>query len=457
MSTTITVSTGASSLVARSKQVQQDNRAGLLQLAKDSALQARLTFNQAQQGSNSLRPLGGNPDTSIDRKPAAFRNDPNLEVFHLLVGYGRWSIFDYPNLDPGNSISLDPPTPSYSGLHWGLQIYPIYRSNPNQPDLTLYAFEPPLQWTLNYEVRGIERLNTFLLPIDGKRAVYVMYWQWRHAWVPEGTLQDIHTTHLKCALVTSTSARELTPPSRLRAELERLYPQLPAPDKLLSMNIYDANGNYVESKSGLWDWNGRTSGEWDPINHRAHKVVTAFGVGDYSEEGHRLDYGFDFQLPEELRTDGCFFSPGVYELLLNPQVSVWCQQHPSDADDYAQVRTQFIDPLGSKFDDAKFCDVFWQFRTSPGSVTFNSTRRSTKNSATPADRKVAMPENSSGLGAWKQNKDDNIKENVTWPERDLANDYWTYPQTFYAANWDNPAYCLGKLRQLGFSDSDLVP
>lgn len=73
MSTYITVTSGTGALVNRVKQVQQANREAQLQRENDTALQAQATADVAQQAAQTQRPIGGNPDTSIDRRPAAQR------------------------------------------------------------------------------------------------------------------------------------------------------------------------------------------------------------------------------------------------------------------------------------------------------------------------------------------------------------------------------------------------
>lgn len=463
MGTNINIDVTLQRLQEQSRQALAQNR-NERQAREGSALtsaSAKDLSGAAQQ----ITPTQGSPQRGSPfnrRRPAAFRTGvkyPN--VFHLMAGYGRWDIFDYPNLDPNNPIQQNPDTPSYSGVHFGLELYPIYRPTADQPTRIFYAFEPAFTWTRNYELRGIERLNTFLLPIDEDRAVWVMYWQWRHAWVPEGTLTDVHTTHLKCALVTSSSVRELDPPARLRTELERLYPALPAPDKTLNLDIYDENGNYVESKSGLWDWTGRTTGEWDPINHAALRVVGAFGIGDFNEQGHRLDWGFDYGLAlyewanpgsRQLATDACYFSPGIYELLLDASVFTWCQNNPAEADSYADVRAQFIDAT-NKFEDTDFVDVSHLQRSTPGEFTFPGTRHLEADSGLPEYRSDRV---NTGSG-WVGNSGVNIKNPAQWPAKDPANSRWSNPQMFYATNWGETKYCISKLKELGFTSFDLTP
>lgn len=73
MSTYITVTSGTGALVNRVKQVQQANREAQLQRESDTALETQVTADATAQAAQTQRPIGGNPDTSIDRRPAAQR------------------------------------------------------------------------------------------------------------------------------------------------------------------------------------------------------------------------------------------------------------------------------------------------------------------------------------------------------------------------------------------------
>lgn len=74
MSTFITVSSGTADLVSRVKEVQRHNRQAQLQQASDGTMQAILNSAIAKQADLLEVPNGGNPDTTIDRRPAAHRN-----------------------------------------------------------------------------------------------------------------------------------------------------------------------------------------------------------------------------------------------------------------------------------------------------------------------------------------------------------------------------------------------
>lgn len=73
MSTYITVTSGNSALVDRVKQVQHANRAAQLERENDTALQAEAASEMTAQVAQDLRPIGGQPDTSVRRSPAAQR------------------------------------------------------------------------------------------------------------------------------------------------------------------------------------------------------------------------------------------------------------------------------------------------------------------------------------------------------------------------------------------------
>jgi hypothetical protein len=72
MSTYITVTSGTGALVTRVKQVQQANREAQLQSDRDKALQAKVTAEVTEQTAQAAQPFGGNPDTSVEKRPAAF-------------------------------------------------------------------------------------------------------------------------------------------------------------------------------------------------------------------------------------------------------------------------------------------------------------------------------------------------------------------------------------------------
>lgn len=72
MSTYITVTSGTGALVNRVKQVQQASREAQLQRERDLPLQGKLTAEVIERD-QVLQPRGGNPDTSIQRRPAAQR------------------------------------------------------------------------------------------------------------------------------------------------------------------------------------------------------------------------------------------------------------------------------------------------------------------------------------------------------------------------------------------------
>lgn len=73
MSTYITVASDTSSLVNRVKQVQHANREAQLQRQRDIALEAEIANESQLATAQAERPIGGNPDTSIDRRPSAQR------------------------------------------------------------------------------------------------------------------------------------------------------------------------------------------------------------------------------------------------------------------------------------------------------------------------------------------------------------------------------------------------
>jgi hypothetical protein len=86
MSTRITVTSNSDGLLASAKQVQQANREAQLQRDRDKETVSKI--NDELNVSFSRAPVGGNPDTSVDRRPAAQRSEP-------LVGGIWWADNNY--------------------------------------------------------------------------------------------------------------------------------------------------------------------------------------------------------------------------------------------------------------------------------------------------------------------------------------------------------------------------
>jgi hypothetical protein len=106
MSTYITVTSGTGALVDRVKQVQQTSREAQLQRESDTALQAQANAEVAKQAQQTQRPIGGNPNTSIERRPAAQRQGGFGLLFQCVFIDGpgtTWS--DGTVLDPFTAYS----------------------------------------------------------------------------------------------------------------------------------------------------------------------------------------------------------------------------------------------------------------------------------------------------------------------------------------------------------------
>ena len=115
MSTRITVTSSSDALLANARQVQQANREAQLQKQRD----ARTTATAASEAARApvTTPVGGNPNTAIDRRPAAQRTG-DLLPFAI-----TWRGVQTPNASVPETISLelglleaDPPsTFTYAG------------------------------------------------------------------------------------------------------------------------------------------------------------------------------------------------------------------------------------------------------------------------------------------------------------------------------------------------------
>jgi hypothetical protein len=109
MSTRITVTSGSDALLATAQQVQAANRASQLQRERDSALQSQVTAATAEQAAQTQRPLGGTPNTSVERRPSAQRQAGFGLLFQcVFIDAPGTSWSDGTVLDP--FVSYDPNT-----------------------------------------------------------------------------------------------------------------------------------------------------------------------------------------------------------------------------------------------------------------------------------------------------------------------------------------------------------
>ena len=213
MSTYITVTSGTGALVTRVKQVQQANREAQLQRESDTALQAQIDNAIAREASQTERPIGGNPDTSIERRPSAQReagavmgvtyslnvDSTEARTVKLRVGTTDFAlsaeigeIFD-PGLVTINDVTL--PNSGSGGdaveAVGGLQYYDSFFTNPYQawsgldasgigaPPLLYQGSVPPPAssqvdvWTASYDTFSADCSATLVLPAGGQNCVFI--------------------------------------------------------------------------------------------------------------------------------------------------------------------------------------------------------------------------------------------------------------------------------------------
>lgn len=213
MSTYITVTSGTGALVNRVKQVQQTNREAQLQRERDTTLQAKIEAEVGNTQPDTTAPIGGNPDTRIDRRPSAQRkagavvgvtyslnvDSTEARTVKLRVGTTDFAlsaeigaIFD-PGLVTINDVTL--PSSGSSGdpveAVGGLQYYDSFYTNPYQawseldasgvgapPLLYQGTVAPPASsqvdaWTASYDTLSADRSTTLVLPAGGKNCVFV--------------------------------------------------------------------------------------------------------------------------------------------------------------------------------------------------------------------------------------------------------------------------------------------
>lgn len=87
MSTRITVTSDTSALVGRVREVQQANREAQLERERDTTLRANIEAEVADTGSDTATPRGGNPNTSVERRPAAQRESTGIFAAELTTRY----------------------------------------------------------------------------------------------------------------------------------------------------------------------------------------------------------------------------------------------------------------------------------------------------------------------------------------------------------------------------------
>ena len=109
MSTRITVTSGSDALLATAQQVQAANRTAQLQRQTDQALQTQVAAATAEQAARLQRPLGGTPNTSVERRPSAQRQAGFGLLFQcVFIDAPGTSWSDGTVLDP--FVSYDPNT-----------------------------------------------------------------------------------------------------------------------------------------------------------------------------------------------------------------------------------------------------------------------------------------------------------------------------------------------------------
>jgi hypothetical protein len=205
MSTRITVTSGSDALLASAKQVQQANRAAQLQRERDARLAADATAERT--AATVLAPIGGNPNTSIDRRPAAQRITGSTmgvqyttqiipavpaSMFRLTVGIpGLAENVVVETLEPSGAAATNQPTasdtssgsesvlgfvtysatPNFFGNNYTSQ-YPCgytFQTGPGLPPTTSWTESVvPRVTSQDYDDSGY-----YLLPIGKKACIFV--------------------------------------------------------------------------------------------------------------------------------------------------------------------------------------------------------------------------------------------------------------------------------------------
>lgn len=201
MSTYITVDNKSRALVGRVKQVQEENREGQLQREKNQALQAKVNTKTAEKTAQLTPPTGGNPNTDVERRPAAqrlasgifaaevtTRYDANTDTFYVKASVpGVEGSVEVPTTDSGRgSVASTPPVDdttlftAYGRVYKYVNDWAIYRdqsfgggTNYEDP----FA-EPPRtsnQTDYQYPVskRVADESLSLLLPLSNKDGILI--------------------------------------------------------------------------------------------------------------------------------------------------------------------------------------------------------------------------------------------------------------------------------------------
>jgi len=183
MSTYITVTSGTGALVNRVKLVQQANRETQLQRESDTALQSQLDTEVTAQVEQTQRPVGGNPDTSINRRPAAQRGTPSIVGIQYrfdfsnapsggvpgLAQQAQYTFTAFPTTNANTNITLPPAVyEPASGPNPGLATLGTVPPNADQETGLIVEYQ-----SFNDE-REYNLSIPLCLPLNNKATLFVM-------------------------------------------------------------------------------------------------------------------------------------------------------------------------------------------------------------------------------------------------------------------------------------------
>lgn len=479
MSTYITVTSDTSRLVNRVKQVQQTNREAQLQRERDTTLQAKVQAELADTSSDTDVSRGGNPDTSVDRRPAAHRVG-KIGVFPVWITYSRFEYTDRSD--------------SWVGFEEGLEIWPIYNTSAH---LRLTGPEPLISWPAgNSNDEGIYRNLLFIFPINGESAIVTYLVDWNINFCPVGynnfdeTVTTYRARHIKCAVVGLTSAREIAAPTKLRERLDYLHPQLPDASFPTRIKVYQPSqiaawypDEYIGDKYPIQRWHPETNNYpgysypygYDSSRPYSMQNMLAYGIGNLSpleSEYGSMGFGVSYNVWTGVHTNS-LFSAGIYDVLLRYDKSI------QDGDtfpgpfiyDEGHWDEEYDIPVIEKYLSLNQFKGGWvSIDNNPETQYINGNyafvdpliRNRYKTSKTAKIETVRMVPD---IKDWKEVSPKNMKDQFQQPyEYTDVDGFYTQigvPSPTdcpnYAYNWGNEAYCKSQLRQLGFKDEDMKP
>lgn len=404
MSTQITVVRGDPALIDTAKRVQEANRAAQLQRERDQRTEAKIA-DAIQANAESLlvdsRPIGGNPDTSVDRRPSAQRKGGTV--------FGAW-LDTRTTIDPAISV-LRVGTPNFGA----------------SAEANYYETSSIMVGQVPRGRKDVNASEILVLPAGAGSGVFVYVQNTittAAVITPTSQLQSLVATAYEIFpfLVTADSVTQLTVPDGLRDRIEAICPPI-SPNTTQFFSFTSATGVTTTITApwvdeALWK-SARPYGNYAPQNA---VLARSFGTGRLNSSFHGSFFGFTDRLD--------FYSPAIYDYLTG-ELNLLA----SSATEYAAMREQLNPAAPRKF----LAPCVQTCSTNDTEFYVTTTQPSTIFTPVPAavfklDKKYTV---------------DNGQLQVSGGPPFSGN--------YYCWDWDKPAYCRQRLFELGFTPGDLKP